>query len=98
MRFLLLALMLSGLSATAEKKTCQVDGMHCQGCTEMVEGKICDEEKYSTCKVTVTDADKKKGQIELATKDKKSKIDEKALGAVIKDTGYKMKSCKTSKG
>lgn len=95
---LLLPLLFLGLPAQAEEKTCEVSGMHCQGCQEMVEGKVCDESKYSTCTVKITDAKKQAGEVHLVTKDVKAKIDEKALSAMIKDSGYEMKSCKTKKG
>lgn len=91
-------LMAAGFTAVAEEKTCTVKGMHCQGCTEMVEGKVCDETKYSTCSVKITDAKKEMGEIHLVTKDTKAKVDEKTLSAVVKDSGYEMKSCKAKKG
>ncbi len=98
MRLILVSLLLAGFGAFAEEKTCVVKGMHCQGCQEMVEGKVCDESKYSTCTVKVTDMKKQTGEIHLVTKDEKAKVDEKALSAMVKDTGYEMKSCKTKKG
>lgn len=98
MRLILVSLFMFGLNAFAEEKTCVVKGMHCQGCQEMVEGKVCDESKYSTCSVKVTDMKKQTGEIHLVTKDAKSTVDEKALSAMVKDSGYEMKSCKTKKG
>ena len=98
MRFVLLTLLFTGFSVFAETKTCVVSGMHCKGCQETVEGKVCDETKYSTCTVRIVDAKKKVGEVHLVTKDGTSKVDEKALGAVMEDSGYKLKECKTKKG
>lgn len=96
MKIILSVLLLAGLQAFAEDKTCAVTGMHCQGCTEMVEGKVCDESKYSTCTVKITDAKKKAGEIHFVTKEG-VKVDEKAVGELVKDSGYEMKSCKAKK-
>ena len=98
MRLLICALFLMGSAVHAEDKTCSVSGMHCQGCQEMVEGKVCDESKYSTCTVKIIDAKKEMGEIRLVTKDAKAKVDEKAVEAQVKDSGYQMKGCKTNKG
>ncbi len=89
---LIAAFALTG-SVYAAETTCTVKGMHCTGCKEMVEGKLCDETKYSTCEVKVTDANKKLGSIHLVTKDASAKIDEKAVGAIISDSGYTMEKC-----
>lgn len=94
----LIPLAFVALSAQAEDKTCSVQGMHCQGCTEMVQDKVCDESKYSTCSVKILDADKQTGEIHIVTKDKAAKVDEKAIGALVKDSGYEMKGCKAKKG
>jgi len=96
MRGFLVSLFLVGFAASAEEKICSVTGMHCTGCTEMVEGKVCDEAKYSTCEVKVLDKKKKLGEVRLITKDTEAKVDEKALGAMIEDSGYKMTKCKTT--
>lgn len=96
MRLVILCLIFAGFSAWAEDKTCTVSGMHCKGCQEMVEGKVCDETKYSTCEVKIVDEKKKIGEIRLVTKEATAKVDEKALNAAIVDSGYKMKSCKPS--
>ena len=53
MKLLILVAAFMGFMAHAEVKTCTVKGMHCQGCAEGVEGKVCDESKYSTCTVTI---------------------------------------------
>lgn len=96
---LLLGLVISGfaIAAHAEDKTCTVQGMHCTACKEMIEGKICDETKYSTCDVKVSDTKKKVGQIHLVTKEATGTIDEAAIGEIIKDSGYEMKKCVQSK-
>jgi copper chaperone CopZ len=98
MRFVLAVLLMTGFSAFAETKTCTVSGMHCKGCKEMVEGKVCDETKYSTCNVKILDAKKKIGEVHLVMKDSAAKVDEKALGEAMEDSGYKLKECKTKKG
>ncbi len=94
MKALVFALLLAGGFVQAEEKTCQLHGMHCSGCTEMVEGKVCGDGKmYTTCKAKITDAKKEMGEIHLVTKDPKTKIDEKVLKAAVKDAGYTFKSC-----
>ena len=89
------SLLVSG-PAFAADTTCAVKGMHCKGCTEMVEGKVCDETKYSKCEVKVTDAKKKLGTVHLVTKDAAATVDEAALSKIIADTGYTMEKCKTT--
>lgn len=84
-----------GYSAFAEETSCTVKGMHCEGCVEMVQGKVCDEAKYSICEVKVTDEKKKVGMIRLVTKDQSTKVDEKALGTIVEDSGYKLEKCAT---
>jgi cation transport ATPase len=76
--------------AHADEKTCAVKGMHCEACAEMVQGKVCEEGKYSTCDVKV-------GQIHLITKDATAKIDESAVGAAVKESGYSLQKCKLGK-
>jgi hypothetical protein len=95
MRLILCALFVMGGMAMADETTCEVKGMHCTGCKEMIEGKVCDESKYSTCSVKIVDEKKEKGEIHLVTKDAKAKVDEKALSAMVKDAGYEMKACKS---
>lgn len=84
-------------SAFAEDKTCAVKGMHCAGCTESVQGKVCEEGKYSTCDVKIKDMKKEMGEIHLVTKDTTAKIDEAAVGEAVKDAGYKLQKCTASK-
>ncbi len=98
MKYLIIALLIgSGFSLFAEEKDCVVKGMHCNGCKEMVEGKICDEAKYSTCEIKIKDSKKELGSMKLITKDQGAKIDEKELGKVIDDAGYKLDKCETPK-
>lgn len=100
MRYILLAFVLvGGFSVLAEEKTCTVKGPHCSGCAEMIEGKVCDETKYSTCKATILDEQKKIGEVHLVTKDAAAKIDEKELGKLIKatDKKYQLEKCKAVK-
>lgn len=96
---LLVAAFAFGPFALATETTCEVKGMHCSGCTEMIEGKVCDETKYSTCEVKVTDAKKEAGYIRLVTKDESAKIDEAALGKTVASAGpkYKVVKCQASK-
>jgi cation transport ATPase len=83
--------------ARAEDKTCNVKGMHCESCSEMVQGKVCDQAKYSTCDVKIVNEKKELGQIHLITKDATAKINEKIVSEAVKDAGYEMQKCKTSK-
>ena len=85
-------------SAFASETTCIVKGMHCTACKEMVEGKLCDEAKFSTCDVKITDAKQELATIHLVTKDAAAKIDEKMVGAVIEDSGYKLEKCTAKDG
>lgn len=94
-QLLLAALLAAGVSAAAEEKTCTVSGMHCDACKEAVEGKVCDQNKYASCEVTV-DGKHKMGTVKLTTKETTAKIDEKTLGTQIEDAGYKLKGCKAS--
>lgn len=94
---LLAATLLLGSSAFAAETTCTVKGMHCTGCKEMIEGKICDESKYSTCDVKISDAKKKIGSIHLVTKENGATIDEKAIGTIVSDAGYKVEKCTAAK-
>ena len=97
---ILLASVLGGMvisAVHAEDKTCAVKGMHCDACVEMVQGKVCDQNKYSTCDVKVLSEKKNMGQIHLITKDEKAKIDETAVGTAIKDAGYNLDKCKMDK-
>lgn len=84
-------------AARAEDKTCAVKGMHCTACAEMVTGKVCDDSKYAQCEVKILNADKELGQIHLVTKTTTDKVDEKALGEVVKDAGYSLQKCKVGK-
>lgn len=83
-------------TAHAEDKTCAVKGMHCTACTEMVQGKVCDEGKYSQCDVKITNEKKEMGEIHIVTKDATAKIDESAVSAAVKDAGYTLQKCKAS--
>jgi hypothetical protein len=97
MKQLIFGLMiLAASSVYAEEKTCMVKGMHCKGCAESVEGKVCDTEKYSTCDIKIKDEKKEIGSVHLVTKDKAAKIDEKVLGTQIEDAGYKLDNCKSA--
>ena len=96
LRLLLFAMLSLGSFAYAEDKTCLVSGMHCEGCTQMVEGKLCDESKYSTCSVKITNEKKELGEVRLVTKDQAAKVDEQGVSAIITDSGYKMMNCKAT--
>ncbi len=94
---ILVSALIFTLSAKAEQATCTVKGMHCTGCKEMVEGKLCDEKKFSKCEVKIVDEKKEIGQLELTTKEANAKVDQKAVGAVIEDAGYKLEKCTVKK-
>ena len=83
--------------AHAEEKTCAVKGMHCEACTEMVTGKVCEGGKYSQCDVKILDEKKEMGKIHLVTKEASAKIDEGAVSSAVKDAGYTMEKCKAGK-
>ncbi len=60
---------LFAFSVQAEKKTIEVEGMHCKGCVEMMEGEVCEAQKFKTCKVTLSKKKKNTGILELETED-----------------------------
>lgn len=85
MKKIVLGLMLfAGSYAFGEEKNCIVKGMHCSGCKEMVEGKVCDETKYSTCAVSIKDPKKEIGAIHLVTKEPTAKINIEELDKQVK--------------
>lgn len=96
MKLLLVAAFLFGGWAYAEDKTCAVKGMHCADCAMTVKEKVCND-KYSTCDVKVTSAKKELGSLHIVTKDKAQKIDETAIGTLIKDVGYSLDKCVAKK-
>ncbi len=95
MKSIVLALALFGHYVGATETTCTVKGMHCSGCREMVEGKLCDENKFSTCEVTIKDAKKQIGVLRLVAKGEGATVNEKEVGAVITDSGYTLDKCVT---
>lgn len=72
--------------AFAEKKTLKVKGMHCKGCVEMVEGEVCEVQKFKSCKVKLASGEKNVGQIDLETEGK-TPIDLKAVKEKISAAG-----------
>lgn len=93
---LIFALLMISSGAYAADMTCTVKGMHCKGCAESVDGKVCDKEKYATCDISIKDEKKEIGAVHIITKDKDAKIDEKLLSKQIEDAGYKLDKCKAS--
>lgn len=81
-----LASALSSTFAHAEKKTLKVKGMHCKGCVEMVEGEVCEVQKFKSCKVKLASGEKNVGQIELETEGK-TPIDLKSVKEKISSAG-----------
>lgn len=71
MNWIIFALSLSFLTpfAFAEKKNIKIKGVHCSGCIEMIEGEVCESQKFKTCKVHLLKDQKNMGEIELETKD-----------------------------
>lgn len=67
-----LGLLLSLISATAfaEKKTLKVEGMHCKGCVEMIEGEVCEAQKFKICKVRLLKDKENFGEIVIETEGK----------------------------
>ena len=82
------------LQGFAEEKTCTLNGMECSSCAGKVKEMVCNP-SYSTCEVNVLNKAKKVGQIHLVTKDVAAKVDEKAIGELIKDTTYSIGKCKS---
>lgn len=87
-----IGLFLSLVSATAfaEKKVLKVEGMHCKGCVEMIEGEVCEVQKFKSCKVRLAKGKKNLGEIELETEDD-TKIDIAKVKEKVQDAGaYKI--------
>lgn len=88
--------------AHAEEKNCNVKGMHCEACTDMVKDRVCNDQ-FSVCDVTVKadgkgkDKKSKIGVVHLKTKDAAGKIDESAIAKAIADTDYKLEKCSVVK-
>jgi hypothetical protein len=84
--------------AQAEEKSCNVKGMHCEACTDMVKDRVCNDQ-FSVCDVTVKSDGKSKdkkakiGVMHLKTKDAAGKIDEAVIAKAIADTDYKLDKC-----
>lgn len=94
LKIILGSLCLVGSLALAEEKTCVVSGVHCQDCVDTVKAKVCDPAKYSSCDVKLTDKKQQLGKVHLVTKDSKDKVDEKAVGELVKDAGgYTLEKC-----
>lgn len=81
-----LAFVFSGSWAVAEKKTIKIKGMHCKGCVEMIEGEVCEAQKFKTCKVRLATGEKNMGEIELETEGK-ALIDMKKIKATVSEVG-----------
>jgi len=72
----LVGLLTLSFSSFAEKKSLKVDGMHCKGCVEMVQGEVCEVQKFKTCNVRLNPDKKNQGLIDLETAgDEKIKLD-----------------------
>lgn len=99
LKFVILCAAFLTSHAFADEKTCTVDGPHCKGCMEMIEGKVCDDKVYSKCEVKILDEDKKIGQIYVVTKDAAAKVDEKVLAKQLTDleSDYSLKKCSAGK-
>ncbi len=93
LKIVVAALALMAASVHADDQSCAVKGMHCADCVSSVKTKICDPAKFSTCDVDLAKGKKDMGQIHIVTKDATTKIDQKELGAKIKDAGYTLDKC-----
>jgi hypothetical protein len=93
MKALILLLAICAAPAFAEDTTCAVKGMHCESCAEMVHEKVCGAGKYATCDVKIVSEEKELGSLHLVTSDKAAKVDQKAVGAQVKDAGYELDKC-----
>lgn len=87
MKFLAATLLLISSTAFAEKLVLPVDGVHCGGCTSAIEGKVCKDNNYVTCKAEVLDEKNKKGQLIVETKPGQ-KINLEKIASEVKSTSY----------
>lgn len=84
---------LFSFTAFAEEKKCEVKGMHCEACADMVKDRVCEGKDYEVCDVQAPMAgkDKKKanfGKLHIKTKDAATKIDVKGINTAMADTQY----------
>src|SRR5690554_5893581 len=93
-RYLFVGFLVWSSTALAEEKACQIQGMHCKGCVEMVEEKICRADLYEVCKGRIVDADKRIGEFHLKTKKADAKVDLNQLKADLEPTGYSLGECR----
>ncbi len=84
--------------AHAEDKVCQVTGMTCSSCVDMVKAKVCATGSYGTCEAKLVNVKKELGELHVSTKDAGGKVDEKTLKAAVKDAGYTLGKCTGGKG
>lgn len=85
-----LFLSLTSVTALAEKKLLKVEGMHCKGCVEMLEGEVCEVQKFKSCKVRLAKGKKNLGEIELETEGD-AKVDMAKVKEKIQSAGaYKI--------
>lgn len=94
MKTIFLTISLTSLLAAADTTTLTVEGMHCGGCKKMISEKVCEDETLKatieSCKVTLTDAKKQTGKIEIVTK-KDAKLDLTKVKAGVTAAGdYKV--------
>lgn len=90
MKTLLTTMALFSSVALAESTTLRVEGMHCAGCTKVLQMQVCEDkalkETFETCTVKLVDTKNRVGQIKISTKND-SKIDMKAIMSSIDASG-----------
>jgi hypothetical protein len=91
MKSIILALTLTSTFSFAETGTFTVKGMHCSGCKEAVQEKVCKSEaakNAESCTVSITDETNESGQVVIKTKPG-TKIDVAAIEKQVAAVGTK---------
>lgn len=82
-----------GFSALGATKTCNVKGMHCSGCVDMVKERVCDNKDFAKCDVRVVNKDEEAGVVTIETKSENTKLDVAAMNKKLEGTDYKVTAC-----
>ncbi len=82
-------LALSTAAFAAEKKSYQVNGMHCGGCVKNVEREVCKLEGIENCKAHVVNEKKEIGTVSFSLKPGATLTEADIKNAVEEKAGYK---------
>ncbi len=90
MKKLIILFTLFSTSALADTYTLSIDGMHCGSCAKAIAAKICKNEQFKSCDVSVGKA--------IITTEKGVSINDEEITVLITKAGdYKVKEIKADK-